>query len=63
MESPSIEQLRHRLAIAQAENRADEAARLMRMIESHHQQPEPTVVSAQVQATQHAPTGKSAGKR
>jgi hypothetical protein len=59
MESPSIEQLRHRLAIAQAENRDDEASRLMRMIEARHQQPEATVVSAQ----QVAPTGKSADKK
>jgi hypothetical protein len=36
MESPSIEQLRHLLAVAQAENRPDEEARLMRMIEARH---------------------------
>jgi hypothetical protein len=36
MDSPSIEQLRHLLAAAQAENRPEEEARLMRMIEARH---------------------------
>jgi hypothetical protein len=43
MNSPTIEQLRHLLAAAQAENRPDEEARLMRMIEARTSPDAPAV--------------------
>jgi hypothetical protein len=58
MESPTIEQLRRQLAAAQAENRPEDEARLMRMIEARMSSDPPPAID--VAASTH---GARAGQR
>jgi hypothetical protein len=59
MESPTVEQLRHLLAAAQAENRPDEEARLIRMIEARMSESPPAVDFSAATAKGSAPSAKA----